>query len=92
MQDIIAVGGVAPTRAAARAGVVHMLSSVCAPGMEEVAKAADYPKFFQLYVRGDKPMGGRYAEEGTGLRLRAICLTVDRANYGRRERDMAKGA
>ncbi len=34
MTDIIAEGGVAPTRAAARAGVIHMLSSVCAPGAE----------------------------------------------------------
>ncbi len=38
MQDLLEEGGVAPTRAAARTGVVHMLSSVCAPGMEAVAQ------------------------------------------------------
>ena len=91
MQDIIAEGGVAPTRAAARTGVVHMLSSVCAPGLEEVGRAVDYPKFFQLYVRGDKDWVDDVLKKALACGYRAICLTVDRANYGRRERDMAKG-
>jgi isopentenyl diphosphate isomerase/L-lactate dehydrogenase-like FMN-dependent dehydrogenase len=91
MQDILAEGGVAPTRAAARTGVVHMLSSVCAPGMEEVAKAADYPKFFQLYVRGDQAWVDDTLKRALACGYRAIALTVDRANYGRRERDLAKG-
>jgi glycolate oxidase len=91
MQDIIAEGGVVPTRAAARAGVVHMLSSVCAPGLEEVSRAADYPKFFQLYVRGDKEWVDSTIKRALAFGYRAICLTVDRAAYGRRERDLAKG-
>ena len=91
MQDIIAEGGLAPTRAAARAGVVHMLSSVCAPGLEEVSRAADYPKFFQLYVRGDKDWVDSTIKKALEFGYRAICLTVDRAAYGRRERDLAKG-
>jgi isopentenyl diphosphate isomerase/L-lactate dehydrogenase-like FMN-dependent dehydrogenase len=91
MQDIIAEGGVAPTRAAARTGIVHMLSSVCAPGMEIIAKAADYPKFFQLYVRGDQQWVDDTLKKAVSCGYRALCLTVDRANYGRRERDIAKG-
>ncbi|HZD90542.1 MAG TPA: alpha-hydroxy acid oxidase [Pseudolabrys sp.] len=91
MQDLLAEGGVAPTRAAARTGVVHMLSSVCAPGMEEVAKAAEYPKFFQLYVRGDAAWVDDTIKRALDCGYRAIALTVDRANYGRRERDIAKG-
>ncbi|HEX5213384.1 MAG TPA: alpha-hydroxy acid oxidase [Pseudolabrys sp.] len=91
MQDIIAEGGVVPTRAAARAGVVHMLSSVCAPGLEEVSRAADHPKFFQLYVRGDKAWVDSTIKRALEFGYRAICLTVDRAAYGRRERDLAKG-
>lgn len=91
MQDIVAEGGVAPTRAAARTGVVHMLSSVCAPGMEAIARTADYPKFFQLYVRGDKRWVDDTLKKALDYGYRAICLTVDRANYGRRERDLAKG-
>ena len=91
MEDLLAEGGVAPTRAAARTGVMHMLSSVCSPGMEAVAKAADYPKFFQLYVRGDAAWVDDTLQRALGLGYRAIALTVDRANYGRRERDIAKG-
>jgi glycolate oxidase len=91
MQDLLAEGGVAPTRAAARTGVVHMLSSVCAPGMEAVAKAADYPKFFQLYIRGDKDWVDDTLKRALDCGYRAIALTVDRATYGRRERDIAKG-
>ena len=91
MQDILAEGGVAPTRAAARTGVVHMLSSVCAPGMEEVGRAADYPKFFQLYVRGDQAWVDDTLKRALACGYRGIALTVDRANYGRRERDLAKG-
>jgi isopentenyl diphosphate isomerase/L-lactate dehydrogenase-like FMN-dependent dehydrogenase len=91
MGDLLAEGGVAPTRAAARTGVVHMLSSVCPPGMEEVARAADYPKFFQLYVRGDAGWVDDTLRRALDCGYRAICLTVDRANYGRRERDIAKG-
>jgi isopentenyl diphosphate isomerase/L-lactate dehydrogenase-like FMN-dependent dehydrogenase len=91
MQDIITEGGVAPTRAAARTGIVHMLSSVCAPGMEIIAKAADYPKLFQLYVRGDQQWVDDTLKKALACGYRALCLTVDRANYGRRERDIAKG-
>ncbi len=91
MQDLLAEGGVAPARAAARTGVLHMLSSVCAPGLEAVAKAADYPKLFQLYVRGDRNWVDDTLKQALACGYRAICLTVDRANYGRRERDLAKG-
>ncbi len=91
MQDIIAEGGVAPTRAAARAGIVHMLSSVCHPGLEEVSRAVDHPKFFQLYVRGDQAWVDDILARAVDHGYQAICLTVDRAYYGRRERDIAKG-
>lgn len=91
MQDLLPEGGVAPTRAAARTGVLHMLSSVCFPGLEEVAKAADYPKFFQLYIRGDRQWVDDTLTKAVDFGYRALCLTVDRASYGRRERDTAKG-
>ena len=47
--------GAAPwCAAAAEFGVAHMLSSVCEPGLEEVAEAApDAMRIFQFYVRGD---------------------------------------
>ena len=90
MEDIIAEGGVAPTRAAARTGTIHMLSSICKPGAETVSKSVDYPKFFQLYVRGDKHWVDDTLKKALDWGYQGICLTVDRAAYGRRERDIAK--
>src|SRR4029077_6659430 len=50
-------------RAAAEFGVAHMLSSVCDPGLEEVAKAApDALRMFQLYVRGDAARADDHVE------------------------------
>jgi hypothetical protein len=48
-------GGAEPVvKAADEFGVGHMLSSVCDPGLEAVAKAAPGAlRMFQLYVRGD---------------------------------------
>ena len=48
IEDIIAEGATAPTRAAASFGTIHMLSSSALPGLEAVAKEVDHPKFFQL--------------------------------------------
>jgi glycolate oxidase len=90
LQDIVAEGGLAPTRAAARFGVMHMLSSVCAPGIEAVAAANDHPKMFQLYVRGDQAWVDDYVARAVANRYVALCLTVDLDYYGRRERDLAK--
>jgi glycolate oxidase len=90
LQDIVASGGLAPTRAAAEFGALHMLSSVCKPGLEEVAAAVSYPKLFQLYVRGDAAWVDGMIAKAIEHKYAAICLTVDLDYYGRRERDIAK--
>ena len=91
LQDITKDGGVAPACAAARFGVAHMLSSVCAPGLEEVASAAgDHPRIFQIYVRGDADWLDELVARAIAHGYRAICFTVDLDAFGRRERDMAK--
>jgi glycolate oxidase len=90
IEDIIAEGATAPTRAAATFGTIHMLSSVAHPGMEAVAKAVDHPKFFQLYIRGDADWVDDTLKRAVDCGYRAIAITVDRNYYGRRERDIAK--
>ncbi|HJU32492.1 MAG TPA: alpha-hydroxy acid oxidase [Hyphomicrobiaceae bacterium] len=90
LQDIVAEGGLAPTRAAARYGVMHMLSSVCSPGQKTVAAAVDHPKLFQLYVRGDHAWVDDQVAEAVANGYVGVCLTVDLDYYGRRERDLAK--
>jgi glycolate oxidase len=90
LQDIVAGGGAAPTRAAAAFGVLHMLSSACAPGLEAVAACNDHPKIFQLYVRGDTAWVDDHVARAIASRYIALCLTIDLDYYGRRERDLAK--
>lgn len=91
IEDVVAEGGVAPTRAAASFGTLHMLSSVAHPGIEAVAGAVDHPKFFQLYVRGDADWVDDTIKRAIDHGFCGIALTVDRALYSRRERDVAKG-
>ncbi len=84
-------GGAAPARAAFQFGAAHMLSSVCAPGLEGVAEAApDALRIFQLYVRGDQAFVDDYIRRARDNGYTAFCLTVDTAIYSRRERDIAK--
>src|SRR5947207_558410 len=53
LESIVEGGAAAAARGAAAFGVPQMLSSVCKPGLEETAAAADTVRAFQLYVRGD---------------------------------------
>jgi isopentenyl diphosphate isomerase/L-lactate dehydrogenase-like FMN-dependent dehydrogenase len=78
-------------KAAKEFGVAHMLSSVCQPGLEEVAEAApDAVRIFQLYVRGDDGFVDDHVGRAIAQGYAAFCLTVDTAVYSRRERDIAK--
>jgi isopentenyl diphosphate isomerase/L-lactate dehydrogenase-like FMN-dependent dehydrogenase len=79
---------VASTKAATEFGIMHAISSVTEPALEETAKATDTPKIFQLYVHGDmkwtEDILGRVKDAGYA----ALALTVDVAHYSRRERPM----
>jgi isopentenyl diphosphate isomerase/L-lactate dehydrogenase-like FMN-dependent dehydrogenase len=87
--EAIADGGAAAAaRGAAQFGVPQMLSSVCQPGLEETAKAADTTRVFQLYVRGDDAWVDDHVRRAVDHGYSAFCLTVDVAMYSRRERDL----
>jgi isopentenyl diphosphate isomerase/L-lactate dehydrogenase-like FMN-dependent dehydrogenase len=83
-------GGATAAKASAEFGVPQMLSSVCNPGLEAVAAAADNFRIFQLYVRGDDAWVDDHVERAVAHGYAAFCLTVDTAMYSRRERDLAK--
>ena len=91
LESFHARGAEPVVRAAAEFGVAHMLSSVCEPGLEEVAKAAPNAlRMFQLYVRGDADWADDHVERAIKSNYAAFCITVDTAHYSRRERDLAK--
>src|SRR3989442_996956 len=78
-------------RAVDKFGAAHMLSSVCDPGLEQLAAAApDALRLYQLYVRGDEAWVDDHVERAIAHGDAAFCLTVDTAHYSRRERDIAK--
>jgi isopentenyl diphosphate isomerase/L-lactate dehydrogenase-like FMN-dependent dehydrogenase len=78
-------------KAAKEFGVAHILSSVCQPGLEQVAAAAPHAlRIFQLYVRGDDGFVDDYVARAIAQGYAAFCLTVDTALYSRRERDITK--
>lgn len=84
-----AEGATASAKAAEEFDIIHMLSSRCAPGLEEVAAAADNYKIFQLYVRGDAEFEDDHARRAVKAGYNAFAVTVDTAVYSRRERDFA---
>jgi glycolate oxidase len=88
LQVFDAGAAVASTTAATEFGIMHAISSVTEPALEETAAATDTPKIFQLYVHGDmkwtEEIIGRVKQAGYA----ALALTVDVAHYSRRERPM----
>jgi isopentenyl diphosphate isomerase/L-lactate dehydrogenase-like FMN-dependent dehydrogenase len=84
-------GAESAARAVKEFGCAHMLSSVCDPGLEDLAKAApDALRLYQLYVRGDEAWVDDHVERAIAHGYAAFALTVDTAHYSRRERDIAK--
>ena len=88
LESIVEGGAAAAARGAAAFGVPQMLSSVCEPGLEATAAAADTLRVYQLYVRGDDAWVDDRVRRALEHGYSAFCLTVDVAMYSRRERDL----
>ncbi|NJN51706.1 MAG: alpha-hydroxy-acid oxidizing protein [Gammaproteobacteria bacterium] len=83
-------GGASVAKAADAFGAMMMLSSVCTPGFEDVAKVGNAPKVFQLYLVGDQGWMDDHIARAIDAGYVGFCLTVDTAVYSRRERDVLK--
>ena len=79
---------VASTRAATEFRIMHAISSVTQPALEETAAATPTPKIFQLYVHGDMKWTEDIIARVKQAGYAALALTVDVAHYSRRERPM----
>jgi len=88
MESFAEGGAAAAARGAAQFGVPQMLSSVCEPGLEKTAAAADTTRSFQLYVRGNDAWVDDYVRRAKDHGYTSFCFTVDSAHYSRRERDL----
>ena len=81
-------GATAVACAAVAKQVPCFVSTAARPGIEAVARAVDQPLIFQLYVRGDRQWVGDILDRAKAAGYDALCVTVDRAYYSRRERDL----
>src|SRR5258706_2808485 len=88
LESLVEGGAASAARGAAQFGVPQMLSSVCQPGLEATAAAAETTRDFQLYVRGDDAWVDDHVRRARDHGYSAFCLTVDVAMYSRRERDL----
>lgn len=78
----------ATVRAAGAAQTIMVLSTLANSALEDIARAATGPVWFQLYVYKDRGATAELVGRAEAAGFRAIVLTVDAPVLGRRERDM----
>jgi isopentenyl diphosphate isomerase/L-lactate dehydrogenase-like FMN-dependent dehydrogenase len=81
-------GGLAAAKAAEVFGILPFVSVMGFPALDVVAANTEVRPVFQLYVRGDRAWVSDIVTRARAAGFRALCLTVDTALYGRRERDL----
>lgn len=84
-------GGPAVARAAASRGTTAFIATAAKPSLEAAQAAVDRRLVFQLYVRGDRTWIEGILDRVRAAKYGALCVTVDRNYYGRRERDIISG-
>jgi 4-hydroxymandelate oxidase len=81
-------GEVATVRGAGTAGATLIVSTVSNRSIEEVAKTATRPIWFQLYVEDDRGRTRALIERAEAAGCRALCITVDNPwHYARNRQD-----
>lgn len=84
-------GEIAVARAAKRAGLPYALSTLGTRSIEEVAEAGSDRLWFQVYTWKDRDLVAELVKRAANSGYEALCLTVDTAVLGRRERDVRRG-
>jgi L-lactate dehydrogenase (cytochrome) len=84
-------GELAVARAAQRAGVPYSLSTLGTRSIEEVAGVSSGRLWYQLYVFKDRGIVTDMIDRASAAGYEALCVTVDTAMLGKRERDVRRG-
>ena len=84
-------GEVVAARAAGRMGTIYTLSTHASCSIEEVARDASGPLWFQLYVWRNRDLTRSFVERARAAGYRALVLTVDVPLVSVRERDIRNG-
>ncbi|HYC45551.1 MAG TPA: alpha-hydroxy acid oxidase [Burkholderiales bacterium] len=85
-------GAIPVARAAVAKKTTAFISTAAKPGFEEAQQSVSEPLIFQLYVRSGRAWIEETLDKARNAGFRALCVTVDRAWYGRRERDLISRA
>lgn len=83
-----AEGELAVARAAAASGVTQGLSTLSTHSLEDVARAAEGPKWFQVYVFRDRELTASLVRRAAAAGYEALVVTVDAPVLGTREADV----
>ena len=78
-------------RAAEQFGTLYSLSTMGTTTIEDVAAAASCPKMFQVYILKDRGLTSEFVTRCKEAKFEVLCLTVDMAMAGNRERDLRTG-
>lgn len=81
-------GAIPVARAAVARGTTVFISTAAKPSIEAAQQAVSEPLIFQLYVRSGREWIEGMLDRAKAAGYRALCVTADRAWYGRRERDL----
>jgi 4-hydroxymandelate oxidase len=85
-------GELAAVRGAAAANATYVISSSASKRVEDIARVAAAPVWFQLYVQRDRGFTRDLVQRAEDSGCRALCVTVDSPTFGARNReDRAKG-
>jgi len=80
-------GELAAVRGAAAANATYVISSSASIRVEDIAKAATGPVWFQLYVQKDRGFTRNLVQAAEDSGCRALCVTVDSPAFGARNRE-----
>ncbi|KAJ3053544.1 hypothetical protein HK097_003973, partial [Rhizophlyctis rosea] len=83
-------GEVVLTRAAASRNIIQMMPTLASCSLAEMtaARAPGQTQWFQLYVNSDRRVTGTLVKRAETLGAKALFITVDAPQLGRREKDM----
>jgi isopentenyl diphosphate isomerase/L-lactate dehydrogenase-like FMN-dependent dehydrogenase len=87
-----AQGAIPVARAAVAKHTTAFISTAVKPSFEAAQQAVSEALIFQLYVRSGRAWIEETLDKAKQAGFRALCVTVDRAWYGRRERDIISRA
>ena len=79
-------GEIATAKGAGAAGATWVVSTATTTPLEDIARVATAPIWFQLYVQPDRALTQDIVQRAESVGCQALCLTVDTPTLGARNR------